>query len=276
MSRIRILIAVIVLILLAGCQPVMESTYLAALNDSEGQGEVMYIDGNLKQVASLKCEKIEQAVQCGDIVYLSSDGSDYQGYYISQSRKANRLKNVQGELLYGLANGNYVIRTDDGVCFCAKGEKVLSQDISVLMIACYGDELFIVDQSLNLHCYDADTLQQKTLTMLSQDEYIGFTEADGKFCLVSRGGVSILKDGRVEMTYVYPQMFDELENCLAGRIFVYEGDELAVYRLSFSGYSLKLDLEKEERYYREINIDQLFASRIAQGSSLIFFTEAEN
>ncbi|MBQ6654355.1 MAG: hypothetical protein IJM79_02400 [Erysipelotrichaceae bacterium] len=276
MNRIKILSAVLALILLAGCQPVRESTWLAVLNNPDGKGEVMYIDENLKQIASLKCDRTEYAVQCGDVVYLSADGSDYQGYFISLSKKANRLENVQGELLYGFTDGNFVCQKDGEVSFFANGKKVLSQSVTVQMIGAYGEELFIVDQSLCLHCYDASTLQEKSVSRLSQDEYVGFIEADGKYCLVSRGGISVLKDGKVDTTYVYPLAFDELENCLAGRIFVYEGEELVVYKVAFSGHSLKLDLEPDERYYREINIDELFSSRIAQSASLVFFTEAEN
>ena len=272
----RISLIVVFLMLLSGCQPIRESSYVAVLDNGEGQGEVLYLDDDLKILTSMKCEATETVTASGEVIYLSTESSDYQGYYLKYNKKANRLTDVEGELLYGLVEGSYVCRQNDDVCFYAKGQQVGREHMEVRLISRCGSELFIIDQALMLHCYDAESLQKKKVSRLSNDEYIGFTEADGYWCLIGNNGISVLQEGEVDTTYLYPLAFDELENCLSGRIFVYEGSELAVYRISFSGHSLKLDLELDEHYYREINIDELFSGRLAQGSRLVFFMESEN
>ncbi len=276
MKRLSILAVLLALLVMSGCQSERESTYLAIIAENDGGSRIVYYDRDLRQLASFREGEANQVVESGDAVYLSADGRSWQGYLISSTAKAQTLKNVEGMLIHVPKEGWQLCQNGEDVQLYRDGTLKAQWHGSAELTGSQGNWLYFIDSSLNLQAYDLESEQQASSQPLRQEDYLGFMEADGRYCLVSRSGISVLQQGKLGMTYVYPVRFDRLENCFGGRIFVYEGEELAVYRISFSSHAMEAELELDERYYREINIDRLMAEQLKEGESLVYFTEAQN
>lgn len=277
MSKLWKLLIVLAVLLSGGCQSVRKSAYLAVVSKADGSGEVIYFDEDLKRVAAISCGKVSEAVESDGVVYLSSDGSNWQGYYVGETKKANRFTSLDQPLVYGRPDGLHLCYQDQGTLFYMDGRGEMYERFIPQIIYSNKRWLCVIDTQNLLRVFDLDDIAYwQTTEQLGEQQAIAFMEIQGEICLVSSSGVSVIKDGHVEMTYVYPVQFEEIENAFGGRIFVYEGGEKVVYRLGFSEHFLTLELEKEERYYREIDLDQLVAEETANGGRLIWFTEAEN
>ncbi|MBR5049382.1 MAG: hypothetical protein IKX74_07070, partial [Erysipelotrichaceae bacterium] len=89
MSKLWKLLIVLAVLLSGGCQSVRKSAYLAVVSKADGSGEVIYFDEDLKRVAAINYGKVSEAVESDGVVYLSSDGFNWQGYYIGETKQAN-------------------------------------------------------------------------------------------------------------------------------------------------------------------------------------------
>ncbi len=281
MKRISLLVMAVLLGVLWGCATSEKpAAYASVTASADGQSRIIYYDENLKKTAEMKAGQVSDFCRSGNIVYLSDGQGNWQGFCIDRSSKANQITGVEGQLIYGLPDGSYLSGHDDKVFFQPVRGESFSQPISPMIIYCDHEYLYVVDDSGNsayfLRTYDLASLQQVSFARLPQDEYVGFLETQGQTCLVSYRGISPLSKGEMEQTFVYPVQFSEIDNCFADMIFGYEDRELAVYRVSFSGHRMILDLEKDERYYREINLDELLADQLTDGGRIICFVEAEN
>lgn len=280
MKKISLLILAL-LVILSGCAlNEKPAAYASVTSSADGQARIIYFDEDLKKMAEMKAGQVSDFCRSGNIVYLSDGQGSWQGYYIDHIGKANRIRNVDGQLIYGMSDGSYLHVSDDKVFFHpVKGEE-FSQPIGPMIIYHDREYLYIVDDSGNstyfLRTYDLSSLQQIDFIRLPQDGYVGFLESQGQTCLVSYRGISPISEGKIEQTFVYPVQFSEIDNCFADLIFGYENGELTVYRVSFSAHRMILDLELDERYYREINLDELLADQLAEGGRIICFAEAEN
>ena len=105
MNRLIKLLVIIFVLLSCGCQSVRESTYMAVVSNPDGSGEVIYFDDDLKKIATISCGSVSEAVESDGIVYLSADGSNWQGYYVARTKKANRFENLKQPLIYGRQDG---------------------------------------------------------------------------------------------------------------------------------------------------------------------------
>lgn len=271
MKTVKYLLAALLLLVLCGCHETAQVRYLGVLQSSDkSTGLIVYLDEDYQEIGQQSCLNPLTFYKDEKSLYISADGSSYQGYALNGPQTTGSLRNITGELLVHNSNGSYYALQDNRLVF-HDGQQVSDMGQEVFSLS-YADEdyLYLVGYDNHLRVYDRKQAR-KIADSIIFDLPVGFGRIEGQTCLATDRGIAPLKDGQMDLTLLYPVSFTSVSNIIDDHIFGYEGEELAVYTVRFDGLQMRLELEKDEIYYREVDLDELFRSYQNEGWKLVYF-----
>ena len=272
MKTIKYLLAAILLLVLCGChEESAQVRYLGVLQSADQtSGLIVYLDEDYQEIGRQNCPNPLAFYKDEQSLYISEDGSNYQGYALGSPKTTDRLENITGQLLTHNASGRYYALQDGQLVF-HNGHQQTEMGAAAFSLS-YADEnyLYLVGYDNHLRAYDRREAWQIADSIIF-DYPVGFGCIEGQTCLATSRGIAPLQDGQMNLTLLYPISFTEITNIIDEHLFAYEGEELVVYTVSIDGLQMRLELEEDEIYYRETDLDQLFGSYQSEGWKLVNF-----
>ena len=272
MKTIKYLLAAILLLVLCGChEESAQVRYLGVLQSADQtSGLIVYLDEDYQEIGRQNCLNPLAFYKDEQSLYISEDGRNYQGYALGSPKTTDRLENITGQLLTHDVDGSYYALQDGQLVF-HNGHQQTEMGTAAFSLS-YADDksLYLVGYDNHLRVYDRREAKQIADSIIF-DLPVGFGRIEGQTCLATSRGIAPLQDGQMNLTLLYPISFTEITNIIDEHLFAYEGEELVVYTVSIDGLQMRLELEKDEIYYRETDLDQLFGSYQSEGWKLVNF-----
>ncbi len=273
MRKIKILlITLLAALCLGGCssEELQTSAIAVLVRDETDSGLLLYMDAGY-QVLQEQETIYPYITYLGDTyIYISSDGETYTPYNYYTGQKANwETEEIDGTILYYQRNTGYFSLYNDAFCKAFRNEEEECKSMYVWVSYSNDDYFYAIDYEQHLEIYSLDDFELAATLDVEASDFMAITTIEDQVCIVSDTGVSVIGDDlTIEFTYVYPVEFDEIENVIGEHIYLLEGDEDTVYKLSFSQYRLNMEYELDENYYITLDLDEYFAEYIDQGYTI--------
>jgi len=276
MNKKWFICVLIFLFLLTGCTKKEQPSAIAILSfEEEDRGIILCLNNDYKVIDEIDCIYPYVYYFAGNDIYISNDEENYQGYSLQSRKKTKELKGITGEILYYQNDNSYITYFGGGTCSFVDGQENCVQKIPFAYRA-FDSYFYLIDETYHVNVYDLKKLECINKYACSPSGFVDFTVIDSNLYLVTNDGVSKITKDKIELTYYYSEPFDEVVSCKNNRISVYENNEVVIYQLSFAGYAMNMKLELEEAYYKEYDLDVLFADYFEKGFEFVSIIEVED
>ncbi len=273
MRKLKILLAVLLTALcLGGCsEEKLETSAIAVLvRDETDSGLLLYMDGGYNVLYEQEAIYPYSYYVGDEYIYISSDGGTYTPYNYYTGKQADwETEEIDGTILYYQRNAGYFSLYNDAFCKAYKNEEEECKSMYVWVSYSDDDYFYAVDYDQHLEIYSLDDFELVTTLDVDDSDFMAITTIDDTVCVVTDSGVSVIGDDlTIEYTYVYPVEFDEIENVIGEHIYLLEGEEETVYKLSLTELQLVMEYELDENYYISLDLDEYFADYYDQGYTI--------
>lgn len=270
-----ICVFLVVFSLLAGCQKKVETpvrrVVLLSLEE-KNSGLALFYDEDFNLLYEKETVFPYRHYYDDTMVYLSDDGKNYVSIEYQSGKEGEKRTNIRHDIAI-LYRDSYFADTNGGFCkFETDGSEVCVEGF----ISCYSYDdqyVYLINNSNTLIVCDIERFQEVNRIQLENSEFLAFTQIDGKTYIANDYGLTLLQEGQIQNTYVYPNDFQELKNINGRMIFFEEKQESVVYLISFDRYRMILTPYYNEEYYRKIDFDVEFKDYFEAGYQIVDFHE---
>ncbi|MDO4378826.1 MAG: hypothetical protein Q4C64_06845 [Erysipelotrichia bacterium] len=268
-----IIISLFLACIFGGCSPKrIDTARIAVISDNKTE-KVLFLDNENKVLAEKEIDFSQKFYYSKGIFYYSMDGQNYMGIDIHTLKEAEKLKNVCGSLIVYNDDDSY-ITYQNGQAYTVDSLGVQTPLQGYLCAYAYDDSYFyMLDYSNFLYIYDLSDFSLVKRERVNSSNYLNFAVINQNVYLVSDEGYTLINAKESNHTYLYPNDFKEILNNYGDLLFVKENKEQVVYRVSFTDLQMKLSVEYDEIYYREIVYQQDFSSFYQDGYEVIYYRE---
>ncbi len=268
-----IVFSLLLVCIFGGCaSKIIDTVRIAVISNNETE-KILFLDNENKVLTEKEIALAQKFYYSEGVFYYSIDGQNYSGLDIYTLKNAKELKNVCGSLIAYNDDDSY-ITYQNGQAYTVDSLGVQTPLQGYLCSYAYNNSYFyMLDFSNFLYIYDLSDFSLVKRERVNSSNYLNFAVIDQKVYLVSNEGYTLINVEESNHTYFYPNDFNEILNNYGDLLFVKENREQVAYRVSFTDLQMKLSVEYNEIYYREIVYQQDFSSYYQDGYEVIYYRE---
>ena len=273
----KLIVLLLVLMVLTGCEA--KKTYSVAVleRSSRDDGVVVFLDDNGAVLGDKAIDYPYEIYFGPDAVYYTATGGDFQSLRYSDRKKGDDLNNIRGTIVYhSESRGTFEYLESYLYMYDSKGEQINHFEIDdVEDYYASDDRLFLWNSSNDLYCFSVVTGDLLYMMRQVSQNYITIGKVNGECYLVDERGYTLLGQDGIGYTYVYPMAIEEVIGTYRDYVSVNENGEMAVYKVSFDKYAMKLTPEYDEKYFNDMDFEKMYPKYYQQGFEVMAYWEVE-
>lgn len=267
-----LIVMITVLALLGGCGSRERPRAVAVLENAEINSAVVVFIGKNNRELFAKVIDFPADVYFGDNeLCYSLDNADYYAISYDSYRSSESLSGIEGYLMYHDPDLCTVIFNQGQMQFFRNAEKVQEFLWGETAMFRVEDALLYMISQGTMNIYDLKSCELLYQTYVGESIYNELVKIDGNIYWVSDNGYSLIRDGVVEATYIYPRYFEAIESSVENRLMVVEEGEISLYDVSFDKYKMVLVPDYDEDYFNPMEFEKVFAKWYEKGYEVAYY-----